>query len=120
MRSKIALLALLSLPALAAAPNNTTIPAAGEAPLPPVVTEDPLPPTVREESRSGPEPEVRIIQKGQDQIEEYRLNGKLYMVKVTPPIGVPYYLVDEDGSGTMRQMDPNRRVIIPRWVLLRF
>jgi hypothetical protein len=113
MKYKLALLALLSLPALAATPLQADAPPApGDAPLPPTVSEDPV--------TTGPEPEVRIIQKGHDKIEEYRLNGKLYMVKVTPPIGVPYYLVDEDGSGTMRQMDPNRRVIIPRWVLLRF
>jgi len=33
--------------------------------------------------------------------------GKLYMVKVTPPHGVPYYLVDPggDGNGTEDQQD---------------
>lgn len=109
MNTKLMLLALLALPVLASAAPAASAPATDAA----------APPTIGD-SQSGPEPEVRIIQKGQDKIEEYRLNGKLYMVKVTPSIGVPYYLMDEDGSGTMRQVDPNRRIIIPRWVLLRF
>ncbi|KZE33497.1 uncharacterized protein DUF2782 [Crenobacter luteus] len=82
----------------------------------------PLPPQVADDGSAEPEPEVRIIQKGEQKIEEYRINGKLYMIKVTPPVGAPYYLVDEDGSGQMqrRQIDPTRRVVIPRWVLYRF
>lgn len=111
MRRKLALLALLALPVLAAAQTAASAPAG---------TEVPPPPTVSSNQTAGPEPEVRIIQKGQDKIEEYRLNGKLYMVKVTPSIGIPYYLMDEDGSGNLRQIDPNRRIIIPRWVLIRF
>lgn len=82
--------------------------------------EAPVPPTIADDQQGGPEPEVRIIQKGSEKIEEYRMNGKLYMVKVTPSVGVPYYLVDEDGSGKMRQVNPNRRIVIPQWVLLRF
>jgi hypothetical protein len=109
MNIKLMLLALLALPVLAHAAPAASAPAADSA----------APPTIGE-GQTGPEPEVRIIQKGDNKIEEYRINGKLYMVKVTPSIGIPYYLVDEDGSGTMRQVDPNQRVVIPRWVLLRF
>lgn len=111
MRRQLALLALLSLPAFAGSPRSASAPTQADVPPPPTISED---------QNSGPEPEVRIIQKGKDKIEEYRLNGKLYMVKVTPSIGIPYYLVDEDGSGNMRQIDPNRRIVIPHWVLLRF
>lgn len=111
MRRQLALLALLSLPAFAGSPTNASAPSHSEVPPPPTVSDD---------QPVGAEPEVRIIQKGQDKIEEYRMNGQLYMVKITPAIGVPYYLMDEDGSGKMRQVDPNRRIVIPRWVLLRF
>ena len=31
------------------------------------------------------EPEVTIVKRGEDTVTEYRLRGKLYMVKVTPP-----------------------------------
>jgi len=81
----------------------------------------PPPPTISQQDSTGvAEPEVRIIQHDDEKIEEYRLNGHLYMVKVTPTVGFPYYLMDEDGGGNMRQIDPNRRIIIPQWVLKRF
>ena len=35
------------------------------------------------------EPQVTITTRGEDQVEEFRVNGKLYAVKVTPPHGVP-------------------------------
>jgi hypothetical protein len=35
-------------------------------------------------------------------------------------VGFPYYLMDEEGNGSMKQVDPNRRIIIPQWVLKRF
>ncbi|WP_252346109.1 MULTISPECIES: DUF2782 domain-containing protein [unclassified Paludibacterium] len=118
MKNKLLLLPLLLMPVLAHAADTP-------APTPPTVSQAsksdaPPPPQVGDDQSAQPEPEITIIQRGQDKIEEYRLNGKLYMVKVTPSIGVPYYLVDEDGSGNLRQVDPNRRIIIPRWVLFRF
>ena len=100
-------LALLATSALADTP-----PAPAVAPPPPQVSED--------AATSMPEPEVRIIQKGENKVEEYRVNGQLYMVKVTPSHGVPYYLMDDDGTGNLKQVDPKRRIIIPSWVLKRF
>jgi hypothetical protein len=82
--------------------------------------EVPPPPTVAEHADAQAEPEVRIIQRKDAKIEEYRLNGKLYMVKVTPTVGLPYYLIDDDGSGQLKPASPNQRLITPRWVLLRF
>lgn len=48
------------------------------------------PPTIE-----GPdEPAVRIpVQQG-DHVEEVRVGGRVVMLKVTPPGGTPYYLVD--------------------------
>lgn len=34
-----------------------------------------------------------------DVIEEYRVAGQLQVVKVTPRVGVTYYLIDSDGDG---------------------
>ncbi|WP_239688623.1 DUF2782 domain-containing protein [Aquitalea magnusonii] len=92
---------------------------------PPGPTRRPRPPfrrrpPFRPDAAATAEPEVRIIQRGDDKIEEYRLNGQLYMMKVTPAIGFPYYLMDEEGNGSMKQVDPNRRIVIPQWVLKRF
>ena len=43
------------------------------------------------------EPEVTIIRRQGTTVEEYRTNGRLYMVRVIPDVGVPSYLVDVDG-----------------------
>jgi hypothetical protein len=67
---------------------------------------------------SALEPQVTIIKRGQDKVEEFRLNGKLYMLKVTPPHGVPYYLIDEQGDGTMSRRDGiESGVRVPMWVI---
>ena len=64
------------------------------------------------------EPQITIIQRGQDKVEEYRLSGKLYMIKVTPPHGVPYYLVDEKGDGVMARKDTlTSGTRPPMWVI---
>ena len=39
------------------------------------------------------------IRKGRDKvIEEYRVNGQLYLVKITPKVGKPYYLRYPEGA----------------------
>ncbi len=47
------------------------------------------------------QPEVTIVHRGKETIEEYRVGGQLYMVKITPSSGVPYYLMDTDGDGSL-------------------
>lgn len=61
------------------------------------------------------EPDVTIVQKGDRVVEEYRLNGFLYAVKVTPKNGKPYFLVRADGSdgNFIRADKPEMR--IPAW-----
>ncbi|HWV18026.1 MAG TPA: DUF2782 domain-containing protein [Rhodocyclaceae bacterium] len=64
------------------------------------------------------EPQVTITKRGEDKVEEYRLNGKLYMIKVTPPHGVPYYLVDDKGDGSWaRQQPTDTGLRVPKWVI---
>lgn len=65
------------------------------------------------------EPEVTIIQRRDATHEEYRVNGRLYMVKVTPRIGPPYYFVDRDGDGLMetRMNDRADQIKVPQWVI---
>lgn len=52
------------------------------------------------EEELGEEP-VTIRRRGEVTIEEYRRNGRLYMVKIIPGKGVPYYLIDSDGDGSL-------------------
>jgi hypothetical protein len=68
------------------------------------------------------EPEVTIIQRGQERVEEYRMNNQIYMVKITPAKGYPYYLVDTTGDGNFDTRRPqlNSQPIIPQWVLMRW
>lgn len=67
------------------------------------------------------EPHVVIKHSGQDRVEEFRIKGRLYMVKVTPPHGRPYFLVDVRGDGQMRRYDdlsPN--FMVPLWLIKEF
>lgn len=69
------------------------------------------------------EPQVTIKQRGQDKIEEFRVNGKLYMVRVTPPGGTPYILIDHSGGGSFQPSsgptDP-LNFSVPMWVIKTF
>lgn len=84
------LLALLATPAMA----EETL---ADAPPPP-----PLPNEGSYgEMEEGMEPQVTIKKRGHEVVEEYRMNGQLYMIKITPSKGLPYYLVDSDGDGSL-------------------
>jgi DNA/RNA endonuclease YhcR with UshA esterase domain len=48
-----------------------------------------------------------------DVIEEYRVAGQLQVVKVTPSIGVTYYLIDNDGDGRVDATRGNNEGISP-------
>lgn len=65
------------------------------------------------------EPQVTIRKQDEDTIEEYRVNGRLYKIKVTPRNGVPYFLVDQKGDGSFAIMEgPGSPALsIPMWVI---
>jgi hypothetical protein len=101
------LLFALALPAAAQQPP------AGLQPVP-----EPPPPPPGYQPDPALEPQVTIIRRGEDKVEEFRINGKLYMIKVTPPNGVPYYLVDDKGDGRMtRQESLDSGLRVPMWVI---
>ena len=77
----------------------------------------PEPPPIPAEGAEVDEPEVTILQRGEDTVTEYRIRGKLYMVKVTPPHGVPYYLIDKEGNGQMVRHDGTPDLAVPMWVI---
>lgn len=104
----------LPLVAIAGAPKGAT-PPAGLQPL-----EEIPPPTIAGEDQVTDEPQVTIVKKKNETIEEYRINGQLYMIKVTPAHGVPYYMHKEDQSGGWLMDGPNQPLSIPKWTLFRF
>jgi hypothetical protein len=54
-----------------------------------------------------PGSEVTTVMKhGTGRIEEFRLKGRLYMIKVYPSVGLPYTLVDDRGDGVFNRYDP--------------
>jgi hypothetical protein len=110
LRQSLCLLALLAvLPAEAQQP-------AGLTPLP-----EPPPPPPGIQADTSLEPQVTITKRGEDKVEEYRVNGKLYMQKVTPSHGVPYYLIDARGDGTWsRQESLDSGLRVPMWVIHSF
>lgn len=67
------------------------------------------------------EPSVRIPVQQTDRVEELRQGGRVLMLKVTPPHGNPYYLVDTTGNGNwMRRESLDDGVRVPMWPLHTF
>ena len=89
-------------------------PPAGLQPL-----EDIPPPAIGNDDNAD-EPQVTIVKKNGQTVEEYRINGQLYMMKVTPAHGVPYYMHREDQNGGWLMDGPNQPLSIPKWTLFRF
>ncbi len=87
--------------------------------LEPLPEPPPAPPGLAPDSAL--EPQVTILRRGEDKVEEYRVNGRLYAVKVTPPHGVPYFLMDVTGDGTMVRRDSlDSGLRVPMWVIHSF
>ncbi|MCH8227944.1 MAG: DUF2782 domain-containing protein [Proteobacteria bacterium] len=74
-----------------------------------VVPQEPLPPKVQDEQL---EPTVTIREEEDRRIEEYRLNGRIYMIKVTPKNGIPFYYIDTDGDGQL-ELDMDQQALNP-------
>ncbi|TAN74714.1 MAG: DUF2782 domain-containing protein [Gallionella sp.] len=85
-------------------------------PLPPPPAFDAAP-----DASPGDEPEVTITRQTEQTIEEFRAGGRLYMIKVTPKVGPPYYLVDDRGDGKFsRQESLDSGLRPPRWIIRSF
>ncbi len=91
----------------------------GARPRPPGLTplEDPPPPPPMIEVDPALQPKVTTRKEGDNTIQEYRIGGKLYMMKVTTPLGT-YHLVDDIGAGEFIRRDGlDAGVRVPQWVL---
>ena len=63
--------------------------------------------------------EIRIVDTERGLIEEFSSAGKVFMIKITPKKGRPYFLVDADGDGDLEshRNDNAPRLLIPSWVI---
>src|SRR5258708_8718440 len=94
MRILLATIALaLALPAAAQS---------GARPRPPgtVPLDEPPPPPAMVQTDPALEQQVSTRTEGDQTIQEYRVNGKLFMQRVQPKNGPAYILMDHSGDGT--------------------
>lgn len=95
------------------------LPLAAQPKLEPLPEPPPPPPGLVPDSAL--EPQVTITTRGENKVEEYRINGHLYAVKITPPNGAPYFLLDVTGDGTMIRRDAlDSGLRVPQWVIHSF
>jgi hypothetical protein len=75
----------------------------------------PLVAVAADDTAPSPEPDVTIHQEGDKTVQEYRVNGFLYAIKITPKHGKPYFLVRSDGTDAnfIRSDQPDK--LIPQW-----
>jgi hypothetical protein len=104
------LLSLLAFPVHAVDERPPELEAVPEAPEPPLPIQN----------GETMEPDITIIRKGKATIQEYRRSGRLYMIKVTPAVGPPYYFLDIDGDGKMdvRRNDGHNSSDVQMWNIL--
>ncbi|MFQ6576235.1 DUF2782 domain-containing protein [Pseudomonas sp. UM16] len=71
--------------------------------------------TMAADEAPSADPDVTIRTEGDKTIQEYRQNGFLYAIKVTPKVGKPYFLVRADGTeeNFIRSDQPD--MLIPSW-----
>jgi hypothetical protein len=104
--------------------NKILLPAALllAAALPAAAQDAPPPPATSVQTEAVPEPEISIRPSADGMIEEYRIKGRLYMVKISPKDAPPYYLIDNDGDGELetRHNGPMDSRLIPQWILFRW
>jgi hypothetical protein len=82
-----------------------------EEPPPPIVENDP-----------AGEQQVTVRTEDGQTVQEYRVRGTLFMMRVTPKHGRPYVLIDHKGDGQFaRGQDTlDNGVRVPQWVLVEF
>jgi hypothetical protein len=77
-------------------------------------------PPLPTQSGEALEPDITIVRKEKKTIQEYRRSGRLYMIKIIPDIGLPYYFIDTNGDGKMdvQGTDLDRGGTVNMWKLL--
>jgi hypothetical protein len=89
---------------------------AAPPPPPPLPPQGAVPPPLAGDPEL--EPQVTIIRRDTETVEEVRINGELKFVRVTPLHGRPYYLVpDANGLQFIRRDSLDIGLKVPLWVL---
>src|SRR5438045_9576348 len=106
---------LAAMPCFAQAPRPPPLPPR------PAASTTPPPPAPDLASDADLEPQVTIIRRENDVLEEVRIQGELRFVKVTPRNGRPYYLIpDVGGHAFLRRDSLDISLTVPMWVLFSF
>jgi hypothetical protein len=109
-RPRLQLLLAIAAALLVAAPLAAQDDLEKPPPIPPEEPGDvPIPPKIQGEQI---EPTVTIREEERRTIEEYSFKGQVYMVKITPKGGVPYYYIDSDGDGKL-ELDVDKKALDP-------
>lgn len=89
------------------------------AKLEPIPEPPPIPPEIANDPEL--EPQITITRRATETIEEYRVGGRLTMIKVTPKVGRPYYLVADGADGAWVRRDSlDMNLKVPMWLLFSF
>jgi hypothetical protein len=95
--------------------------AAAQSKRPPRLEPLPEPPPPPAMPGGPDEPTVNIPVPQGHQVEEMREGGRVVALKVTPPGGKPYYLIDTTGNGNwMRRDSLDDGVRVPMWPIYTF
>lgn len=98
-----------------------TVATAEAAPSDATLLEEVTPPSRVIEGQPMDAPEILIKKDRSGKlVEEYRVNGELYLIKVTLKSGKSYYLHRHEKNGTWTNIGPNPPLSVPQWVLFRF
>jgi hypothetical protein len=91
---------------------------AADAYSPPVLEplpEIPAPPGADDANAA---PQVTVIQRDRETVEEARVNGIIIWIKVTPRHGRPYYLIPSGGGNTyIQRYSLDTGLKVPMWTL---
>ncbi len=64
------------------------------------------------------EPEVTITETPTATVTSYQVRGQVYLVKIVPIVGAPYYLIDSNGDGVLDIQQPETsELAVPQWLL---
>jgi hypothetical protein len=115
-RTGLHLICALALATVAyAQPAPPPPPPPAKAPTAPLPLPPPMPAYAAD---SELEPQITIIRRETETLEEVRVNGDLRYVKVTPRVGLPYYLVPSgNGQAFLRYDSLDFGLKTPMWLL---
>jgi hypothetical protein len=85
---------------------------------PPTLSDDDRPPALVPLD-DAMEPQITIREREGEIVEEYRINGRLYKMRVIPVRGEPYILIDHRGDGSFVPHDSpgTPGLSVPQWVI---